>query len=448
MRYVSTNNSNSSVSLSEATCRCVASDGGLFMPEYVPVVPKAFFNNFEEMSIRDIAYVVATTFFGDEIRPELIKGIVDYAFSIDVPMVELAPDNYVLELFHGPTLTFKDFGARFMAGLLSHSAAVDGRRRCVITASTGNTAAAVANAAVGMKDVDVFILYPHGCLSRMAEAQFTTLGRNIHPIEVSAGIDECKKLVGEAISGDGLPDTCCFIGANSINIARLLPQIVFYYYAGSRLRRMRHPRAAETRYYIPCGNMGNLVAAELAGRTGLPMGRVVAACSADNSALCVNGRRGGVGRKPDAQAVRTAPSMAMCNSTNYARLLYLYDGNEAEMSRNIEFVGVDDADIARAIVGVRESFGYTFDTHGAAAYAARMKTSDIISGVPSVTLATGHPAKVLDAMTRITGASVELPVQLMRFISARRVPVPKIPPTMPALRKAIVTALGDSPDRY
>lgn len=443
MRYISTNSPGTSVSLSEATCRCVASDGGLFMPEYVPVVPKAFFNNFEEMNIRDIAYVVATTFFGDDINPELLKGIVDYAFVADAPLVELSPDNYVLELFHGPTLTFKDYGARFMSGFLDVAAAVDGRRRCVITASTGNTAAAVANAAVGMKDVDIFILFPHGKLSRMAEAQFTTLGRNIHPIEVNAGIDECKSLVGEAIAASDSIEDYCLIGANSINIARLLPQIVFYYYACSRLRKKGHRHVASTRFAIPCGNMGNLVAAELARRTGLQTGRIIAACAADNSAVAGEWQGGGH------PAVSLAPSMSMRDSSNYARLLHLYGGNREDMVRDMEFSGVDDADIIRTINYVRDRYGYTFDAHGAAAYAARLQAlgGDVSAGVPVVTLATGHPAKLLDTMTAITGASVEMPEKLACFINARRVPVHKIPPTMPALRKAISKALHSNDNR-
>ncbi len=204
------------------------------------------------------------------------------------------PDNYVLELFHGPTLTFRDYGARFMSGFLDVAAAVDGRRRCVITASTGNTAAAVANAAVGMKDVDIFILFHMASSVVMAEAQFTTLGRNIHPIEVNAGIDECKSLVGEAIAASDSIEDYCLIGANSINIARLLPQIVFlllclFAAAQGALSVWRQhvlpSLAAIWGIWWPLSLR--------ARRTGLQTGRIIAACAADNSAVAGEWQGGG-----------------------------------------------------------------------------------------------------------------------------------------------------------
>lgn len=430
MKYRSTIGKSEAASLRQAVERCVAPDGGLYLPESVPVLPRAFINNIAGMSLRDIAYVVASSFFGDDLPASDIKKIVDEAFADDAPLVKIGPDIYALELFHGPTLTVKDYGARFMARLFSRIFPADGPRN-VLVATTGNTGAAVANSFYRAKGTNVFVLYPQGRLSRMAVQQFSSLGENIYPVEVCGSIEDCKRLMQAAVADDQLA-SYRLTGANSINVARLLPLTALSLHAYARLVEADVPDADKALYSIPCGNLSNLVGAALAMRMGLPAAGLVAATNV-NSALgrLLEGRFNG----PVGVPVRTtAPSMDMSYPSGWSRLEALYGGDTARMSTDIPVsTAVTDPQIALAIKSLRAD-GYTIDPHGATAYAA---VRAVPHNGPKVVFATGHPAKQLDAMTAITGAAIELPIQLTRFMHVKRHPA-KVPPTLPALRKLIM----------
>lgn len=430
MKYRSTIGRSEVASLRQAVERCVAPDGGLYLPEKVPVLPRAFFNNIAEMSLRDIAYVVAISFFGDDLSATDIKKIVDEAFADDAPLVKIGPDTYALELFHGPTLTVKDYGARFMARLFGCVLPADGPRN-VLVATTGNTGAAVANSFYRAKGTNVFVLYPQGRLSRMAVQQFSSLGENIYPVEVCGSIEDCKRMMQDAVADPQLYPYR-LTGANSINVARLLPLTALSLHAYARLAAAGVAGADNALYAIPCGNLSNLVGAALAIRMGLPAAGLVAATNI-NSALgrLLEGSFNG----PVGVPVRTsAPSMDMSYPSGWARLEALYGGDTARMAADIPVsAAVTDARIAAAINSLRAD-GYTIDPHGATAYAA---VRTVPHNGSKVVFATGHPAKQLDAMTAITGAAIELPMQLTRFMKVKRHPI-KMPPTLPALRKLIV----------
>ncbi len=432
MRFVSTENRNLSYDLRDAVTRCLAEDKGMLMPEFLPVLPKAFFNNIGDMSLREIAYVVATSLFGGDIPAPVLKNIVDESFAFDAPLVKKGDNTYFLELFHGPTLTFKDYGARFMSRLLKHYAKLSpGQCRHVLVATTGNTGAAAACGMLGIPGVEVSVLYPHASLSRSQIAQFTSLGDNIHPVEVAGSVEDCKRLLRTAI-GDASMADLKLTGANSINVARLLPQVTFAMHAYARLKEMEVPGAENAVYAMPCGNLSNLVATVMARKMGLPTGKIVAATNVNHRLRdLLEGKQVDASQKP----VRTlTPSIDMIYPSGWARLPRLYNNDLKALRNDVDAICIHDEITAQTVNRLRADHAYTVDPHTAAAAAA----VDGYEGAPRIVFATGHPAKQLDIMTRITGAAIDLPVQLNRFMAQRRHPA-IIPPTVPALRKHLMS---------
>lgn len=433
MRYISTHNPNNTVPLSEAIGKCITCEGGLFLPGHIPTIPRAFFNNIEEMNLREIAYVVMSLFFGDDIAPSELKKITDETFSFQIPLRNLSDSRHILELYHGPTLTFKDFGARFMARLLHAVDSGSGRRRNVLVATSGNTGAATVSGFRNIEGISVHVLFPKGALSRLQEAQLTSQGGNIHAIEVAGSVDDCTSLVRNAIADRTLAESLSLTGAGSINVARLLPQIVFFFQAYARMRQAGLAAADASDYFIPAGNLSNIVAAVMAKRCGLPMGRIVAACGVRNELCSITGTDVS---HTDLKPISSAPSLNMTKASNLPRLLHLFGDDIEAMKKEIEVCPVTDTVIADAVNGYVSRYGFLPDPHtGAACLAADHRMND---KTPAVILATGHPAKSLDAMTRITGRAVELPVQLTRFMTPGRNSI-QLPPTMPALKKALIS---------
>lgn len=429
MQYISTKSTGSSVTLSQAVGRCVAPDGGMYMPERIPLIPRAFYNNISEMNLREIAYVVCSSFFGDDVPGTVLKSIVDEAFAFDAPLVRIAENKYVLELFNGPTLTFKDYGARFLARLMRHLDGSGSANRNVLIATTGNTGAAAASGLLGIDGISVSVLYPKGYLSRSQTAQFTGLGSNIHPLEVIGSVEDCKRLVQQAMA-DSSFEAMNLTGANSINIARLIPQITFSIYAYAQLLKMGVANADKALYSMPCGNCSNLVAAAMAKRMGLPTSGFIAATNVNNQIAPL--LHDGTDTAHTTPARTLAPSCDMSYPSGWPRLEYIYNANLAAMRRDIATYAVTDTDIHVTINDLRARSGYTIDPHGAMALAAADALAP--ADVPAVIFATGHPAKQLDIMTKITGSAIELPVQLTRFMALKRHST-IIPPTLPALKK-------------
>ncbi len=433
MRYISTHNPHNTVPLAEAVGKCITCEGGLFLPENIPAIPRAFFNNIEEMNLREIAYVVMSLFFGEDIAPSELKKITDETFSFAAPLRNLSDGRHILELYHGPTLTFKDFGARFMARLLRALDSGSGRKRHVLVATSGNTGAATVSGFRNIEGTSVHVLFPKGALSRLQEAQLTSPGGNIHALEVGGSVDDCTSLVRNAIADRTLAESLNLTGAGSINVARLLPQVVFFFQAYARMRQAGVPAADTADYFIPAGNLSNVVAAVMAKRCGLPMGRIVAACGVRNELCAVTGTDVSF---TDFKPLTSAPSINMTKASNLPRLLHLYGGDIEAMKKEIEVCPVTDTGIADAVNGYVSRYGFLPDPHtGAACLAADHRMSDT---APAVIFATGHPAKSLDAMTRITGRAVELPVQLTRFMNPTRNSI-QLAPTLPALKKVLVS---------
>lgn len=441
MRYISTSGQ-TTTDLRGATLHCIAPDGSLYLPESIPVIPRAFFNNIEEMNLREIAYVVVSSLIGDSIERAQVKEIVDRTFTFPLPMRRLGESTEVLELFEGPTLAFKDIGAKFLSSVLDvmrghgHHA---GHRVVNLVSTTGNTGAAIANAFASSKDADVVILFPRGALSRAEQAQFTTLGANIHAIEVGGNITQCKQLVKEALRDQTLAQSITPVCVNTHNILRIIPQAVFYFYAYSQLKKKYGRLADGFTAAVPCGCMSSLTAAVIAKRMGLPLGRIVAGCNAnDDFVRWLNGEITAE-RLHTASRPTLAKAMDTGTPTNLQRLSALYKGDLHAIRSDIYASSADDDEIASTINDELERSGYLADPHTACALSALRALRDggsSANNTPAVVLATAHPAKSLDVMTAITGRAVELPLQLTRFMT-KGTPPAKIPPTYQALRRIL-----------
>ena len=424
MHYISTAGQTGLMSITQAIVHCVAPDGGLYMPESWPRVPKAFFNNIDQLSLTDIAYVVTNLLLGDDVDGAVLKQIVTDSLNFRVPLVRLSDNLFALELFHGPSLSFKDIGTRFLARLYRHlSSRSGGRHINVLVATTGNSGSAIANAFLGLEGVDVFILYPRGKLTRLQEAQFATLGGNTHPIEVRGNIDDCNRMVDTALLDPDLNELLHLTSANSLNLGRVLPQIIYFFEAVARLSAAGL-NPADVDFSMPCGNLSNVTAAAMARRMGLPLGGIIGACAPGVFADVV-GRGCPV---PEYDPANTYPA-------NLPRLLTLYDGHTDAMRRDIKAEVFDSPAQEDAVRMVYETFGYVAEPRSASAVAALLRRAD--ASRPGVALINTHPAKALDRMTAITGRAVELPLQFNRCM-ARPVVKEKIDPTIPALRKILL----------
>ena len=434
MQYVSTNR-NETTDLKGVVSHCYAGDGSLYIPSVLPRLPQAFFNNISEMTTTEIAFVVLSTLLGDAVDAVKVKQAVEYAFSAPIGTRHLSPTRSVQELFAGPTLAFKDYSAMFMSAILPQI--IDASRHVtVVTASTGNTGAAIANAFSGKDNVDVFVLFPYGSMKRNDLAQFAALAGNIHPLEVMGNISDCKTLAREAILDKNLEEKTCVISGNTNNILRILPQVVFFFeaYARSSVAGAKHKFSVS----IPCGNLSNLTAAVFARQMGLPINHIIAGCNANDDFVRV--LKGDLSPERVNRTSRPTLARAMDSGypTNLPRLIALYGGDITKAADDIKAYSVCDDEIKVAINSIYDTYDYQCDPHTAvAAAAARMFAED---DEHITVLATAHPAKSLNVMTSITGRAVELPLQLTRFMAKPKSPQ-KLAPTYQALKKNILTHL-------
>ena len=443
MKFVSTSNPLLETSLAEAVSGCIAPDGGLLLPASLPKLPGAFFNNIAELSLKEIAYVIATSFFGDDIPPHILKDITDRAFGCGIPLV--APGGgdapRVLELFHGPTLTVKDFGAMFMAGIilrLNPTADQENDGWKVLLASSGNSAVAIGSAFRSIRGADFYVVCPHGSVRRRRHSILSSFGSNVHIIEAGGDIDQCNGIVRTCIADERAAGSTKVCGANSVNIARLIPAVVFFFHAYSRLRsELGQPEADRAVYSVPCGNLTALTAAVIARRMGLPMGKIVAAQTVTDAlgAFLRNDA------SPSGSHSRLATSMNADCPTSLPRLVSLCGGRDG-IAREIDTVVVSDSEIEQTMRGTLGKHRYSLSPHSAVAFAAAGKFTG--TGVPVVALATAHPAVDIDVFTAVTGAPVELPHQLTRLMNTKLLPVIRMAPTVPALRKLVRGALHPS----
>ena len=414
MKYYSTNKKVSGVSLQDAVVKGLAEDKGLFMPDMVKVLPQSFYDNIENLSFQEIAYTVADSFFGDDVEAEALKEIVYDTLNFDVPLVHVVDNIYSLELYHGPTLAFKDVGGRFMSRLLGYFIQKQSKTKInVLVATSGDTGSAVANGFLGVEGIHVYVLYPKGLVSPIQECQFTTLGQNITALEVDGTFDDCQALVKSAFMDEELNEKMKLTSANSINVARFLPQSFYYFYAYAQLKKAG--KAANLVMCVPSGNFGNITAGLFAKRMGLPVKRFIAANNRNDIFLQYL-QTGEYKPRPSVSTIANA--MDVGDPSNFARVLDLFGGSHDAIVSEISGVSYNDLQIAETLKACYSETGYLLDPHGACGY--RALKEGLANNETGVFLETAHPAKFLETVERIIGEKVEIPLKLQEFMKGEK----------------------------
>ena len=420
MKYYSTNKKAPFADLHKAVVKGLAEDRGLYMPEKILPLPKAFFDNIQDMTFQDIAFNVAGNFFGEDVDLDDLQELVYDTLSFDCPVVKVKDNIYTLELFHGPTLAFKDVGARFMARLLQYFIRTEGNEQVnVLVATSGDTGSAVANGFLGVEGIHVYVLYPKGKVSPIQECQFTTLGQNITAIEVDGVFDDCQALVKAAFMDDELNQHMKLTSANSINVARFLPQAFYYFNAYARMKEELDKRHAPFVVCVPSGNFGNICAALFGKRMGLPVNRFIAANNA-NDIFYQYLQTGKYDPKPSIQTLANA--MDVGAPSNFARIYNLYDGNYASIKADISGATFTDEQIRETMKKCYKETGYILDPHGACGY--RALEEGLQSTEIGVFCETAHPAKFKEKVDEIIGIDVEIPSRLAEFMKGTKQSVP------------------------
>ena len=418
MKYYSTNKQASDASLEEAVVKGLASDKGLYMPYEIKPLPKSFFDEIENLSFQEIAYRVADAFFGEDVPAETLKNIVYDTLSFDVPAVKVKDNIYSLELFHGPTLAFKDVGGRFMARLLGYFIRKEGKKEVnVLVATSGDTGSAVANGFLGVEGIHVYVLYPKGKVSEIQEKQFTTLGKNITAIEVDGTFDDCQALVKNAFMDKELNAHMQLTSANSINVARFLPQAFYYFYAYAQMKKLG--LADNFVVCVPSGNFGNITAGLFGKKMGLPIKRFIAANNR-NDIFYQYLKTGEYNPRPSIATIANA--MDVGDPSNFARIIDLYGGSHDAIAAEISGETYTDEQISETVQKVYEETGYLLDPHGACGY--RALAEELQPGETGVFLETAHPAKFLQTVQNIIGAEVKIPEKLQEFMRGKKLSVP------------------------
>ena len=425
MKYYSTNGKAPIADLQKAVVKGLAEDRGLYMPERINKLPKEFFDNIEKMSFQEIAYAVASAFFGEDVDPDALHDIVFDTLSFDCPVVKVKGNIYTLELFHGPTLAFKDVGARFMARLLRYftrdsrnSRESRGSREInVLVATSGDTGSAVANGFLGVEGIHVYVLYPKGKVSPIQECQFTTLGKNITAIEVDGVFDDCQALVKNAFMDAELNQHMKLTSANSINVARFLPQAFYYFNAYARMKEQG--KADNLVMCVPSGNFGNICAALFGHEMGLPIKRFIAANNA-NDIFYKYLQTGKYEPKPSKQTLANA--MDVGDPSNFARIYDLYGKSHQRITSLISGSTYTDEQIRQTIRTCYEETKYILDPHGACGYQAL--ADGLKDGEIGVFCETAHPAKFKEKVDEILGIDVEIPERLANFMKGQKQSVP------------------------
>lgn len=425
MLYYSTNKKAPLATLEKAVVKGLAEDRGLYMPEKINQLPQGFFDHIDGLSFREIARNVADAFFGDDIEPEALKRIVYDTLSFDCPIHKVDENIYALELFHGPTLAFKDVGARFMARLLQYFIKREDEKGevNVLVATSGDTGSAVANGFLGVDGIHVYVLYPKGKVSKIQESQFTTLGQNITAIEVDGVFDDCQALVKSAFMDKELNDHMRLTSANSINVARFLPQAFYYFNAYARLKESgvlkMEDGVSNMVMCTPSGNFGNITAGLFGKRMGLPIKHFIAANNA-NDIFYNYLQTGRYEPKPSKQTLANA--MDVGDPSNFARVYDLYKGSWEAIKEDISGATYTDDMIRETMRECYQRTGYVLDPHGACGY--RALREQLKPGEVGVFCETAHPAKFKEKVDSIIGADIAIPERLAAFMKGKKQSIP------------------------
>ncbi len=413
MKYYSTNNKNLKISLREAVIQGLAPDNGLYMPESIPTLSTSFFESLPQLSFQEIGFQVAKNLIGDDIPAIELRRIVDHTIQFDAPLVGIEKNIFSLELFHGPTMAFKDFGARFLSGLLGYFANQQDKEITILVATSGDTGSAVANGFFNVPGTKVIVLYPSGKVSDIQEKQFTTLGGNIIALEIDGTFDDCQRLVKRAFMDEELKQKQFLTSANSINIARLIPQSFYYFRAFAQLK----DKQKEVVFSVPSGNFGNLTAGLFAKRMGLPIHKFIAATN-QNDIVPAYLKTKIFSPRPSVQTISNA--MDVGNPSNFVRMLDLYQNNFEGLSNDIVGFHYSDEETSGAMKEVFERRNYILDPHGAVGFLGLREYQKMQSTFVGVFLETAHPAKFSEVVEAAIINTIPVPERLETFLKRQK----------------------------
>jgi threonine synthase len=413
MLYYSLNNNSPRASFKEATIKGQAPDQGLYFPESVPVLPKGFFENISNYSKEEIAFRIIQPYIGDEIPPTELKEIIVETINFDFPLIKVEEDIFSLELFHGPTLAFKDVGARFMSRCLRYFVKGGSNHVTVLVATSGDTGGAVANGFYDVNGVNVVILYPSGKVSSVQELQLTALGKNISALEINGTFDDCQQLVKRAFADESLNKELFLTSANSINVARWLPQQFYYLFAYQQWAGKNNPPV----FCVPSGNFGNICAGLLARHSGLPVKHFIAACNANNMVpeYLTSGHY-----QPKKAVATLSNAMDVGDPSNFVRILELFHNEFSSLKNVLSSFSISDEETKQTIGDVYAENSYLLDPHGAVGYLALKKYLQSHPEQKGIFLETAHPVKFYDVVEPVIRRQVPIPDSIRSLLGKEK----------------------------
>lgn len=415
MQYYSLHNKAPKVSFSEAVIKGLAPDKGLYFPESITPLPKSFFDNIDNLDTIEIGFQTIKQFVGDEIPETELRDILTDVLSFDFPVIDITKNIGTLELFHGPTMAFKDVGARFMARCLGYFNRNNDDKVTVLVATSGDTGGAVAQGFLGVKGVDVVILYPSGKVSDIQERQLTTLGQNITALEIDGVFDDCQDMVKKAFLDESITDHMLLTSANSINIARWLPQLFYFVFAYKQLKS----KGKEIVFSVPSGNFGNICAGIVAHKLGLPVKHFVAATNVNDTVVRYMKT---ANYEPKQSKATISNAMDVGNPSNFIRIQQLFDNKFESLKDNFSAYSFDDAATRDAMKEIYNQNKYIADPHGAVGYLG-LKEYDLQEGEYGVFLETAHPVKFLDIVETTLDTKIAIPAQIQKVMNKPKVSI-------------------------
>lgn len=430
MKYFSTNRQSPTVNFKDATLSGQAPDKGLYFPSAIPILPVAFFNEIEHLSIEEIAFEVIQPYVGESIPPKDLMDIVTKTIAFEFPLKQLNESIYALELFHGPTLAFKDVGAGFMSRCLGYFAKTIEKEITVLVATSGDTGGAVAAGFAGIEGVRVIILYPSGKVSNVQELQLTTWGGNIHAYEVDGNFDDCQSMVKQAFADEELQNNMFLTSANSINVARWLPQQFYYFFAWKKWVDKNNPPVIS----VPSGNFGNICSGLLAQKSGLPVKHFIAACNINKVVPEFMQTRD---YQPQKAKATLSNAMDVGDPSNFVRILEIFDQQFEGIQKAMSSYSITDEETINTIKKINREYAYLLDPHGAVGYAALEKYLSAHPGEKGIFLETAHPVKFDNTMEKILGYPLPLPEHVKSLYQKKKIST-KIDADYDALKNELI----------
>jgi len=418
MKYYSTNKQSPLVDFKEAAIRGQAPDKGLYFPEQIPLVRKELIAEIESFTNEEIAFEVIRPYVGQTIPGDKLLQIVGETINFPIPLVQVNENTWSLELFHGPTLAFKDVGARFMSRCLGYFLKGENRKVTVLVATSGDTGGAVANGFYDVEGVDVVILYPSGKVSPVQEKQLTALGKNIHALEIEGTFDDCQQMVKQAFTDEELNEKLFLTSANSINVARWLPQQFYYFLAYKQWKDKKNPPSIS----VPSGNFGNICAGILANHSGLPVHHFIAACNANDvvtkylAAYAPNAQ----GVQPQETIPTLSNAMDVGNPSNFIRILEIFNHRFPELKDKLSSYSISDAETVATIKEVYQRHNYLLDPHGAVGFSALKKYLETDHSAKGIFLETAHPVKFPGAVEETIEKRIDIPFSLKEIMDKEK----------------------------